>query len=153
MQILGTSNVRQFLLASLFILLGTLGLAVYQFSLPRLTPTHTITVGKATFAVTKALTSAEQEQGLSRVAYLAPNQGMLFIFPQASRYAFWMKGMRFALDMIWIENEKVVAITANAEPASYPSIIQPPTPVHQVLEVRAGTVAREGITVGSTVHE
>ena len=38
-----------------------------------------------------------------------PGTGMLFVFPDASPRSFWMKGMRFCLDIIWIEDGIIAA--------------------------------------------
>ena len=45
----------------------------------------------------------ERSQGLSGRPNLAAGTGMLFVFEQAGSYAFWMKDMRFPLDMVWID--------------------------------------------------
>ncbi len=58
----------------------------------------------------------ERIQGLSYREQI-PLDGMLFIFPSSKKYAFWMKGMSFPLDIIWInENGEVVGFKENALP-------------------------------------
>lgn len=42
-------------------------------------------------------------KGLSGRESLAENQGMLFVFPKLDIYEFWMKDMKFPLDIIWIQ--------------------------------------------------
>ena len=46
-------------------------------------------------------------------AYAGYYLAMLFRFSQAEKYSFWMKDMRFPLDIIWIKNREVVHIEKN----------------------------------------
>jgi hypothetical protein len=93
------------------------------------------------------------ERGLSGRDSLDDGRGMVFLFPSADTYSFWMKGMRFAIDIIWMRGEQVVAITENAPPpdgADFMTYV-PPSPVDRVLEVPAGYAAAHGIGSGDTV--
>jgi len=64
-----------------------------------------------------------------------------------------MKDMQFAIDILWIdENKKIVDITHNAVPESYPSIFQPNSPTKYVLEVNAGWAERNKIAFGENVE-
>lgn len=98
-----------------------------------------------------------RERGLSGREPLGENQGMLFIFGYPSIQSFWMKDMKFALDMIWIMGDVVVGITENVPPPpkdnplnlpSYPS----PQAVNRVLEVNAGTASRLGLKIGDKIE-
>jgi uncharacterized membrane protein (UPF0127 family) len=85
------------------------------------------------------------------------SDGMLFVFPAAGEYQFWMKEMLFALDIIWIRDGRVTGIEANvpfpdpATPLNKLPRYSPPGLVDMVLEVPAGFAARQGIEVGSEV--
>ena len=46
-------------------------------------------------------------QGLSERQSLAEDKGMLFLFEKPDHYAFWMKGMEFPLDIIFINGDKI----------------------------------------------
>jgi len=99
-----------------------------------------------------ALTPSEQAQGLSDRSNLPENQGMLFIFPQEKELTFWMKGMYFPLDMIWLnKNNEVVDVSLNQQPCG-PNvacpIIMPKVPAKSVIEVNAGVVEKYGIKIG-----
>src|SRR5918992_1579604 len=63
-------------------------------------PAPTVTIGDASFVVELAVTPQERAQGLSGRPGLAPGTGMLFIFGTEDLYSFWMKDMRFPLDMV-----------------------------------------------------
>jgi uncharacterized membrane protein (UPF0127 family) len=83
---------------------------------------------------------------------------MLFIFQQEATRAFWMKDMRFPLDMVWISAQCVVVdVTRHTIPpapgqASADLLLYTPAaPVRYVLEVNAGDVEAAGIHVGDQV--
>ena len=117
-----------------------------------------VNIGPATFAVELAITAPEHAQGLSGHDPLAPGAGMLFIFPGESRFVFWMKEMRFPLDIVWINAKcRIVDITLNA-PAPTPDQalndlprFSPSKPARYVLEIHAGEAAAKGLKAGDMV--
>ena len=113
-----------------------------------------VQIGTARFAVETACDAAAIQQGLSGRPSLAEGTGMLFLFPKPYRYRFWMPDMHFPLDIIWIAHGAVVAITEEVPPEDdreHPDFYEPSEPAQYVLEVNAGTVAREHIRVGNPV--
>ena len=75
-----------------------------------------------------------QEQGLSGKSQLAQDQGMLFVFAQPGKYYFWMKGMNFSIDIIWIgEDMKVIYIKKDARPELYPETYGPRTQMRNMF--------------------
>jgi uncharacterized membrane protein (UPF0127 family) len=103
-------------------------------------------------AVVVADTDVEREQGLSGHVPLAENEGMLFLFDVPGRPAFWMKDMLFSLDIIWLSSDwKIVDITPNLTPDTYPASFAPLMDAQYVLEVSAGFAAREGVQIGQSV--
>jgi len=42
--------------------------------------------------------------------------GMLFVFSEPGRPIFWMKDMRFAIDIIWLNEGEIVGIDENVQP-------------------------------------
>ncbi|OHA59255.1 MAG: hypothetical protein A2589_03535 [Candidatus Vogelbacteria bacterium RIFOXYD1_FULL_46_19] len=96
-------------------------------------------------------THAELAAGLSGWPNLPADEGMLFIFPEFSKPAFWMPDMNFPIDMVWIRDGEIVGITANVSnefDQANPDFYYPPEPINYVLEVNAGFMARSGLTVG-----
>jgi uncharacterized membrane protein (UPF0127 family) len=89
-------------------------------------------------------------RGLAGRSALAAAEGMLFVFPSEGRRDFWMRGVEFPIDMIWIRGDRVVGVTPNARPASQTGLRLYPSagPVDRVLEVRAGWAARRGVGRG-----
>ncbi len=121
-------------------------------------PTERLSLDGATWTVELATTMVEQARGLSYRTSLAPDAGMLFIFPAAGTQNFWMKDMHFPLDIIWIAGDGTVAGFAEDTPAPAAGtplwnlpVYTSPAGVKEVLEVNAGTVARYGIKIGDRV--
>ena len=111
-----------------------------------------LTVGSATVSVGIADSDEERIQGLSGIASLGAQEGLLFVFDQPDRYGFWMKDMRFPIDIIWIgEDRRVVDITRSATPETYPARFMPSAPAQYVLEVNEGWSDAHGIVVGDHV--
>ncbi len=105
-----------------------------------------------------AITSEEKSQGLSDRPTLAPNTGMLFVYEQQSRFSFWMRNMRFPLDMIWIGADCTVAdVTLNAPPPEPGQTLdqlprfRPASPALYVLEINAGEAPAKDIEAGVEV--
>jgi uncharacterized membrane protein (UPF0127 family) len=80
--------------------LGVAASSAYQSA--NLTAT-TIAVGGISVTVEIADEPAERAHGLADRDGLAPGTGMIFVFSESGPRSFWMKGMRFCLDMVWIE--------------------------------------------------
>lgn len=117
-----------------------------------------IKVGGVTFEVEIASTAEEQSRGLSGRDGLAPGTGMLFVYQVPQVSIFWMKGMRFPLDFIWIGQDCEVADTgSNAEvpaPGASDSELRryrSAVTVLYGLEINAGDVARLGVEPGDRV--
>ena len=107
--------------------------------------------------VTLAKSEASRAKGLGEQSALA-NDGMLFLFPTSERWQFWMKGMQFGLDFVWIQDNRIVGITSNV-PAPDPQSAKPfgevvswTTPVNLILELPADKAAALGLVVGDTVE-
>lgn len=99
-----------------------------------------------------ALTPEEHEHGLSGRESLESDEGMLFVFEKVDKYYFWMKGMKFSIDMIWIdENMKVFYIKENAKPEDFMETYGPDIDTKYVLEVNAGFSNKNNLKVGDSV--
>ncbi len=111
--------------------------------------------GARDIEVEVASTAAQSERGLGYRDALAADAGMIFDLHTTHRAEFWMKGMRFALDMVWIgEDKRVVSITPNIPPQPGVPDAQlrrysPDVPVRYVLELNANAAARLGIAPGT----
>lgn len=85
-------------------------------------------------------TEVLRAQGLSDRAS-SDRQNMLFVFDSPVTEGFWMKDMKFSLDLIWFDTSSVVVdIKRNATPESYPEIFYPQVPAQYVLETPTGVL-------------
>jgi uncharacterized membrane protein (UPF0127 family) len=119
-------------------------------------PQYSLVVKDQPITVELALTPEEWSEGLANRDYLPTNHGMLFVTPQISLPSFWMYGMRFPLDIIWIRDEKVIGWEENvpapsSETSNLPTY-RPPQAVDMVLEVNAGWVQRHQLQQGDTIQ-
>ncbi len=95
-------------------------------------------------------TEASRIAGLSGRATLVKGSAMLFVFDKPDTYGFWMKDMKFPIDIIWLdENKKVVDIEKNASVDSYPEQFFPPEKSLYVIETNAGFSDENNIEVGN----
>ena len=99
------------------------------------------TIGGYNFKVAVAASQQERETGLSGTISLSQNQGMIFIFEKPDYYHFWMKNMKFPIDIIYINKDQIVTIINNAElikNQQNPTVYLPSQPSDKVLEIQAG---------------
>ncbi len=124
---------------------------------PERPKTSVVQVKSTKINVEVADTAAKRKQGLGGRQSLASDSGMLFIFEKPDVYKFWMKGLSFPLDLIWIRDETVVDIIKNAVPPMSGQkdetlpLYAPSQPIDKVLEVSSGFVDNHGIQVGDTI--
>jgi len=115
-------------------------------------PLKKIFLSDTEIMVTIADTPLLQSQGLSGRAKLDPQEGMLFIFNQPQLYKFWMKDMRFPIDIIWFDiDKKIISVNEYVEPGSYPRLFTPVTPAAFVLEVPRGFFMKHNLKIGDTI--
>lgn len=117
-----------------------------------------VEVGGAAFVVEVADDRREREKGLSGRAHLDPETGMLFVPEDGGGGAFWMKGMLFPLDFIWVgEQCEVVGVMKDVPfpQAGTPDVRLPiyefAPSTRYALEVNAGDVDRFNIGTGDSV--
>lgn len=111
-----------------------------------------ITIKEKVIHVSIADTYETRAKGLSNTDPLLENEGMLFVFATPGYYGFWMKDMKYPLDIIWLDkNYKVVSLQKDISPESYPTIFKPQVLASYVLEVPAGFVELYGIQNGDFV--
>ena len=121
---------------------------------PPFKTTQKATVDNHTFKVNVAQTEKEKEIGLSDTKSLPDDYAMVFPFDQAGYYYFWMKNMKFSIDIIYIKDGKIVKIFTNVPT---PQNNQPPkiyvsgSPADKVLEIKAGLSDKYKIKEGDLV--
>ena len=129
----------------------------WREELPAARQTAEISVGTTAVRVDLALTPAQQQLGLGYRNGLDEGTGMLFVFSESSERSFWMKGMRFCLDIIWIDGNEITGAaesvcpdpvgTPDGERQTYSSS----GPASLVLEMPAGWLSANGYGPGTPV--
>jgi len=99
-------------------------------------------------------TEPVRQRGLMFRKQLAPNEGMVFVFPEPGYYPFWMKNTLIPLDMIWLDAERrIVSIARSVPPCkadpcpSYP----PGGTASFVIEVVSGFSRQHALKGGDVV--
>jgi uncharacterized protein len=111
-----------------------------------------VDVGGATVKAEVAADSKSRERGLSGRTSLAEGRGMLFVYPDRQVRTFWMKGMRFPIDIIWIARGRVTGVERNAPvPVGSVPLYSSRVAADHVLEVPAGWAGRHGADAGTPV--
>lgn len=129
-------------------ILAAVVLRVFQFF--NLREKVEITIGNQKISAEVVKTPGAHAKGLSGRKSLGENQGMLFIFDRPDKLTFWMRGMQFPLDFIWISGNEIRDLSPNV-PASYPGLLTPKEEVDKVLEVNAGVINRYNVQIGNKV--
>ena len=103
-----------------------------------------------------AATEEQRTNGLSVKDRLDENEAMLFVFDYEAQHTFWMKNMKFPIDIIWIDSDKtVVYIEHNVEPCSsdiFCPVFRPDHDSLYVLETVGGFAERHDIVKGTMVE-
>jgi uncharacterized membrane protein (UPF0127 family) len=100
------------------------------------------------------LTTNGIERGLMYRDGICEKCGMLFVFQNDARQRFWMKNMKFDIDIIFINKDwKVVGIAQDVPPcASEPcAIYSPNSNARYVLELEANATAKHNIFLDSEI--
>ncbi len=120
---------------------------------PDVSASSTIQLNDRIIRVEIADTPEERERGLSGKGGLAEDEGMLFVFDSDGRYAFWMKDMKFAIDILWISHDgAIVHIEKGVAPETYPHTFAPRREARYVVELPAGFVEKHDVHVGDIVR-
>ncbi len=107
--------------------------------------------GQAQFRLEIADDEDERELGLMNRDHLARSAGMLFVYPDERRVAFWMRNTLIPLDMIFVDGAgRVVSVHENAKPHDE-TPIPSGAPVRFVLEINGGLARAIGIAPGAVL--
>jgi uncharacterized protein len=109
-----------------------------------------ITIGNNFFYSEVVSNTDKMHKGLGGRNSLCQSCAMLFQFTKPEKYTFWMKDMRFPLDIIWISDGKVVYLEKNVS-ENFPGIMIPSTDADQVLEINAGNADKFDIKIGDMI--
>lgn len=117
----------------------------------------TAKINNKTYKLILAKTDSERIKGLSGRSSLVKDTGMLFIFDKKGLYAFWMKDMKIPIDMLFINDNKIITVIENAstptsgqDPSTLP-IYKPTGEVNYVLEINANESSKNKFKEGDNV--
>jgi uncharacterized protein len=115
-----------------------------------------VTVNGLVLVADISATNEQWTKGLSLKEGLAENQAMLFVFDNEAEHTFWMKDMKFPIDIIWIDSDKtIVHIEHNLQPCSSGILCpryKPNDDSLYVLETLGGFAEKYGIVKGTRVN-
>jgi hypothetical protein len=114
-----------------------------------------VTVNGVHLVADVASTGEQRSKGLAVKDTLAENESMLFYFPKANEYSFWMKDMKFPIDIIWLDtNRTVFHIEHSLEPCGPDECPQyrPIGKAQYVLETVAGFSQKYNVTENTVVE-
>lgn len=137
------------------VLFALIILFILIINLPLSKIVPSVTINNRTFVVDVAKTDEQKAKGLSVYNKLPLEKGMIFVFNTDDYYAFWMKDMKFPIDIIYIRKNKIVDIFKNVAPPKSRSetlpIIKPEKTADMVLEINAGLCQKYNFKIGDSV--
>ncbi len=112
-----------------------------------------VVINNTKINIIKAKTEQEIQKGLGGFKTLPPDTGMLFFMNNRAVHTFWMKEMKFPLDIIWIDDDQIVDINKNVpvEKGLSLKLYKPGKPANFVLEVPAGYCEKNNINVSDKI--
>jgi len=139
-----------------YLLLLVIGLALIIKAYSYYWPKAQVTIGEKTIKVLVADNNRHWRKGLGGRKNLGRYHGMLFIFSTRGQHTMVMRDMEFALDIVWLNNYKIVDIAPSVqpEPGKNDGQLTPyfsRLPSDMVLELPAGFTQTNGIKIGETV--
>lgn len=114
-----------------------------------------VTIKNHKFKLYVARDPKDYQIGLSKYNNLPQDYGMLFPFDKPDYYSFWMKEMKFPIDIIYIRDNQIVTILKNiptpkTKEESIP-IYKPSQPADNVLEINAGLSEKYNLKEGDKI--
>lgn len=113
-------------------------------------PRAALTAGFHRIEAEVAANPADRSQGLMHRRTLAPNQGMIFVFPVSATHCFWMKNTPLPLSIAFLDEEGRVINVDEMAPQTENNHC-PQRPARFALEMNAGWFAAKGVKPGAVI--
>lgn len=113
-------------------------------------PTMELTAGIHLIRAEVASTFETRAQGLMFRKHLGPNEGMLFVFPQAEAHCMWMKNTLIPLSVAFVDDQGKIVSISEMRPQTETSHCAA-APAKFALEMSGGWFAAKGLKPGSTL--
>jgi uncharacterized protein len=117
-------------------------------SSPQKLPVISLSAGMHVIQAMRAQTPEERGIGLMFRKEMGNNEGMLFVFEQASTQCFWMKNTLLPLSAAFVRDDGSIVNIEDMKPQSLESHCSK-EPVRYVLEMHQGWFAKKGLKPGS----
>ena len=114
-------------------------------------PTVELSAGIHLIRAEVVYTFETRAQGLMFRKYLGPNEGMLFVFPQAEVQCMWMKNTLIPLSVAFVDEKGKIVSISDMQPQTETSHCAA-APAKFALEMPAGWFAKKGIKSGTTIQ-
>lgn len=113
-----------------------------------------LALGDGVFRAELALNDTARQRGLSGRKSMNDDQALLMAFKSESDWGIWMKDMKFAIDIVWLDSDKkVVDLVRNVDPDESTDVIHKPnTATKYVVEFNAGTIDNKAIHIGNKAN-
>jgi uncharacterized membrane protein (UPF0127 family) len=112
-----------------------------------------VTINGIELVADVAETNEQRTKGLSVKDALTEKEAMVFVFDTAQEHSFWMKDMKFPIDIIWLDRNKIVVhVEHNLQPCSFDGFCQtykPDKDALYVIETVAGFAKNHNIVEGT----
>ncbi len=152
-------NTRYYLVAISAIALVIAGALFFSLSKSNNTPKSVqangcngLSVSNECYSLEYASSNKQHIKGLSDRDSLAEKSGMMFVFPEPKEECFWMKDMRFSIDMVWLnEKREIIKIEPNVAPETYPTTYCADNTKY-VLEINSGHAQKLGLQQGQMLN-
>jgi uncharacterized membrane protein (UPF0127 family) len=110
-----------------------------------------LAIGKHAISAEVADTPAAREHGLMQRTRLCADCGMIFVFPTAARYGFWMKNTPLPIAIAFIGGDGRIVNIVEMQPYSL-DIHYAQADSQYALEMNSGWFAAHGVNTGDTVE-
>ena len=114
-------------------------------------PTLELSAGIHLIRAEVTYTFETRARGLMFRKYLGPNEGMLFVFPQAEVQCMWMKNTLIPLSVAFIDEKGKIISISNMQPQTEVSHCAT-APAKYALEMSGGWYTTKGIKSGTTIQ-
>jgi len=129
--------------AAVFFLAMLTSVLAFAQSMPRIE----LTAGMYRIQAEVAADQTNRMQGLMYRRAMAPQQGMLFVFPQEERHCMWMRNTFIPLSVAFLDREGQILNIEDMEPQSEANHCAV-RPARYALEMNRGWFAGKGIKPG-----
>lgn len=131
-----------------FLLLAALPL----FALPARGEMPVVELGAGMFRIEAEVASSgpAREEGLMHRRQMAPNRGMLFVFPQQARHCMWMRNTHLPLSVAFLDETGAIVNVEDMQPQTEDNHCAA-KPARYALEMNLGWFRKRGIGAGQRI--